>query len=355
MNHYRPTRVLVDVDAIGRNVRAVLKAFPGYEHYMAVIKADCYGLGLPVVQTLLDSGCDYLAVSLAEEALAVRAVHADIPILVFVPAPDDALPALRDNNVAVTVATPDQAGAATKVAGLKVFIRVNGGHDLFGGPTTKAGFDALYRLIVQSGAALEGLYLHNYHPEDRPATDAEYAMFEELTDGIDLGHVPVVSTSNSLTLPRYPRRPYSNTCRIGNIMYGIENDSMGLESCFQLVSEVTQVLDARRGQSIGYAGAYVAQAERELVAVVPIGYGDGLAKINCGRDVYIHDKRFPIVAVTMDVTLVRVDESVHEGDPVVLIRDARHLEEIAAHTHGVAEEPICLLNARVPRLIVQTR
>jgi alanine racemase len=71
--------------------------------------------------------------------------------------------------------------------------------------------------------------------------------------------------------------------------------------------------------------------------------------MNIGRDVFIGGKRFPIVAVTMDITHILVDASVNAGDEVLLIRDNHHLDEIAAHIHGATEEAICALNKRVRR------
>ena len=82
---------------------------------------------------------------------------------------------------------------------------------------------------------------------------------------------------------------------------------------------------------------------------VPIGFGDGFSKSNIGRDVFIHAKRYPIVAVTMDIIHILVDDTVNPGDEVELIRDNHHLDEISAHIHGATEEPVCALNKRVWR------
>ena len=349
MQRYRHTTAVVDLDAISANVSTILDAYPGYDYYVGVIKANCYGLGMErVAPILVEAGCNYLSVSQPEEALAARHLLPEVPIMVFVPCPTDSLDVLAENRIAVTVATLDQAEIVSQYAGLKVFIRVNGGQDLFGGPTTKKGFEEVFDQILLSPATLEGIYMHNYCPEDETLTLCEYARFEEMTAGVDLTQIPVVSTSNSLTLPRFERKPYSNACRIGNIIYGIENESLDLRTCFQLTSEITQILRLGPGETIGYGRAHVAEAE-ELIGVVPIGYGDGFAKANAGRDVFINDRRYRIATVTMDITLVVIDSEVGRGDEVVLVRDARHLDEIAAHTHGVAEEPICLLNQRIPR------
>jgi len=345
VNQYRPTRLVVDLDAIAENVATIIVAFPGYTYYQGVVKADCYGLRGPgVVNAFLEGGCNYLCVSLVEEALAIRADHPDVPVLILDPAPVSALPLMRDKGIAVTVATREQAIRAAAVPGLKTHLRVNGGHDLFGGPATAREFDQM----VAALPAVDGIYLHTYDGENAAATAAEFDRFDKVTAHLDLRNIPVVSLANSLTLPRYERKPLGNAARIGNIVYGIENSTMPLRNCFKLVSEVVQVVELRQGESIGYGAGYVATTARERIAVVPIGYGDGFAKNNAGRDAFINGQRCPVATVTMDITLLLVDESVREGDEVELIRDARHLDEIAAHTGGVAEEAICLLNQRVP-------
>ena len=63
----------------------------------------------------------------------------------------------------------------------------------------------------------------------------------------------------------------------------------------------------------------------------------------------IGGKRYPIVAVTMDISHILVDDSVKAEDEVLLIKDNHHLDEVAAHIHGATEEAICALNKRVYR------
>ena len=356
MMPYRKTAALIDLDAIRANVATIRRTYPGYAHYLGVVKADSYGLGTePVIRAIVEGGCDYLCVSLAEEGLDVRKYLPEVPVMILVPVSDEALPVLARESVAVSVATREQAVAASRVAGLKVFIRANGGDDLFGGPTTREGFEQVYDLLMGSPAVVEGIYLHTFNTEDADLTGQEYALFEDMTAGIDLTVIPVVSTSNSLSMPRYPKKPYCNASRIGNIIYGIENESEELKNCFVLRSEVMDIVHLAQGQSIGYGQAYTATTRDETIAVVPIGYGDGFPKINAGRDVYVGDRRYTILTVTMDVTLLLVDESVRPGDEVLLIRDARHLDEIALHNHGVAEEAISLLNQRIPRVYRSSR
>jgi alanine racemase len=348
MEVYRQTKAIIDLGAIMRNTETLIAAYPGYRYYTAVVKADCYGYrGFEVVDAMLQGGCNSLAASLLEEGLSLRARY-DLPILLFTPAPLEDLQVMADQDLIATVADQHQAEIAAAVSGLKVMIRCNGGSDIFGGPTDPEGFRRLWNTLKNGRCELFGLYLHSYNAEDEADTLAEYEVFETMTRGLDLDSLPMVSISNSLTLPRYGKKPYANGCRLGNIIYRIESEDAALEHTFRLQTSVLSTFSLPAGKSVAYSHAYTAKEDCRIAAV-PIGFGDGFAKMNIGRDVYIGQKRFPIVAVTMDITHILVDDSVQAGDTVWLIRDNHHLDEIAAHIHGATEEAICALNKRVRR------
>ena len=348
MNAYRSTKAVIHLGAIRRNTEKLIAAYPGYKYYTAVVKADCYGYrGFEVVDAMLEGGCNTLAASLLEEGLALRE-HYDLPVLLFTPAGEDDLKVMAEKDLIATVATLEQAEVSAKVSGLKVMIRANGGSDIFGGPTCKEEFHGLWNTLKNGACQLYGVYLHSYNAEDEADTLAEYATFEAMTEGLDLGSLPMVSISNSLTLPRYGKKPYANGCRLGNIIYRIESEDAQLEHTFRLTTNVLNTFTLKAGRSVAYSHAYTAKEDCRI-ATVPIGFGDGFAKMNIGRDVFIGGKRFPIVAVTMDISHILVDDSVKAGDEVLLIKDNHHLDEIGAHIHGATEEAICALNKRVRR------
>lgn len=354
MDVYRPTKATIDLGAICRNTRRIIQKYPDYRYYMAVVKADSYGYrGNLVVDAMLRGGANCLAASLVEEGLTLRQNYADLPILLFTPVDMETLAVCRDNKLWVTVANLQQARDAAQIPGLQVLIRANGGSDIFGGPTDKDGFEAIWNTLLHGACELTGIYLHSYNAEDAADTEKEYATFEAMTSGVDLSSLEMVSISNSLSLPRYGKKNYCNACRLGNIIYRIESEDEELEHTFRLTSPVITVFDLPKGRSVAYSHAYTATTDNEKIAAIPIGFGDGFAKMNIGRDVFINGKRYPIVAVTMDISHIRVDESVQAGDTVYLIRDNHHLDEIAAHIHGATEEAICALNKRVHREYIE--
>lgn len=350
MEQYRSTKATIRLGAIRRNTQRIIAAYPGYRYYMAVVKADAYGYrGEKVIDAMLQGGANCLAASLLEEGLFLRERYPDLPILLFTPVAPEQMALCVQNKLWVTVADLKQAQQAAKVPGLQVLIRANGGSDIFGGPTDKAGFEAIWNTLKQGACTLTGVYLHSYNAEDAEDTYAEYRTFEVMTEGVNLSELEIVSISNSLTLPRYEKKPYANGCRLGNILYRIESEDATLEHTFQLSTKVLSVYSLKKGQSVAYSHAYTAESDRTRVAAIPIGFGDGFSKTNIGRDVFINDQRYRIVAVTMDITLILVDEKVLPEQEVLLIRDNHHLDEIAAHIHGATEEAICALNKRVFR------
>ncbi|NLW70313.1 MAG: hypothetical protein GX061_04450 [Eubacteriaceae bacterium] len=364
---YRPTRAIIDLKAIRENTEKIIAEYNDYEYKIGVIKANCYGFGSEkVIPALIEGGINYLAVSCVKEALeAKRICGGKIPIMILVPCEVAAYPLCAREGIAVSVATLSQAKQVCDIPELKVFIRANGGRDLFGGPTQREAFEEIFDILCGGSCVLEGIFMHCYNPEDISVTSREYDTFESCIGGIDLSKVKIISTSNSLSLPIYEKKPYCNAFRIGNMLYGIENTNLGLSETFKLVSEVKQIITLRRGQSISYCG-YCARREGERIALIPIGYGDGFSKANEGRDIFINKQRCKIITVTMDITLA--DIGIEEGEvpsqseknpsgdmgaampsEVILIAGNRHLDEIAKHTGGVAEEAICALNGRVKR------
>lgn len=350
MEVYRPTKATINLGAIRRNTQRIIEKYPGYKYYMAVVKADSYGYrGMGVVDAMLAGGANCLAASLLEEGLALREHHPELPILLFTPLSKEVLPICVRNNIWVTVANLQQALDAAQIDGLQVMIRANGGCDIFGGPVDREGFEAIWNTLQNGKCNLTGIYLHSYNAEDEQDSLREYEIFEAMTSGVDLSILEIVSISNSLSLPRYGKKDYCNACRLGNIVYRIESEDEELEHTFCLTSPVLTVFDLPKGRSVAYSHAYTAKNDGERIAAIPIGFGDGFAKFNIGRDVFINGKRYPIVAVTMDISHILVDDNVKENDVVYLIRDNHHLDDIAAHIRGATEEAICQLNKRVHR------
>lgn len=351
---FRNTYAEINLSNLTHNVRLLTERYGDYAYHFGVVKADCYGhYGIAPVRAILAGGCNYLAVATPEEALAIREEITDVPILCFgIVSPRD-LAVCAEQNITVTVSSLDWLkNIGTVPNGLKAHIKINSGMNRLG-IAKKDECTESVSLARKLGLTLEGIYTHIHSAHLQEATLRQYAAFEEITSGIRLSDFAIVHVGASEATENFPKRSYANGCRLGIAMYGlIDYNSVDFLPTFRLWGEVIQINEVSEG-IVGYNGTHKVQGG-ERIAVIPIGYADGIIRKNSGRNVYINDKPFPIVGnVCMDMLFVKVDETVRVGDKVALIRDIAHIKEIAKHLDTITYEVTCSVGKRVPRVYVE--
>ena len=347
---YRNTYVEINLKNIENNVKKLINKYDDYKYYFGVVKADCYGhYGPETVEAIIRGGCNYLAVATLDEALEIRESIKDIPILCLGIVPVSYIEGCVKNNITITISNLEYLNSIVKYDNLKVHIKINTGMNRLG-VNNKTELNTIYEVIKDSNLILEGIYTHIYNSADECATANQFKKFEEITTDVNLEEIPIVHLSASEATMGYQKRPYANGCRLGIAMYGlIDSKQEELLSSFSLYSEVIQINDIE-SETLGYNGAYRANG-KEKIAVIPIGYADGIIRKNTGRNVYINDKSYNIVGdICMDMLFVKVDDSVKVGDKVTLIKDIQHIEEIAKHLDTISYEVICSIGKRVPRV-----
>ncbi len=135
---------------------------------------------------------------------------------------------------------------------------------------------------------------------------------------------------------------------------------LGLQPVLSWKSRILSLRDVPANQPIGYSAAYMTPAPARI-AVMPVGYGDGLSRHLSSRGrVIVRDTYAPIVGnVCMDLTLVDVTEvpDVQIGDEVILIGGSRRCS-ISAWEHArmamtVPYEILCTINKQILRKYVR--
>ena len=107
---YRKTYVEVDIDHLKSNVENIVNYYHDYQYYFGVVKGNCYGHGTTyVINELIESGINYLAVSNLEEALEARQINHKIPILCLEPIRLEYLEICIKNKITMTVHDNDYA------------------------------------------------------------------------------------------------------------------------------------------------------------------------------------------------------------------------------------------------------
>lgn len=364
----RPSWVEVDLDAISANVAAI-RAEVAPALVCAVVKADAYGHGdVPAAEAALAGGAEWLAVALVEEGRRLREAGIVVPVLVLSePEVSDAATVvewdLRPTVYRQVFATAlaDAAGAAGADPH-PIHVKVNTGMHRVGAEPLEA-FPLVRMVAADDRLSLEGLWTHLAVAEEDPAyTSRQLTALDRLrstleAEGID---VPMVHAANTAGALDYPQGRF-DLVRVGLGIYGLRpapgsGPSVALRPAMRVVSQVTLVRRLPAGERPSYGRRRPLETS-SLVATVPIGYADGVARrlSSVGGEVLIRGRRHPFAGtVTMDQIVIDVGEGpVSAGDEVVLL-GAQGDEEItadewAARLDTINYEIVCDFGPRLPR------
>ncbi len=349
---YRNTYVQIDLQNIKENVQKIIKKYSNYKYYFGVVKADCYGHDdVKTVKAIIDGGCNYLCVATLEEALEIRKKIEDIPILCLGVILKDYIDICKTKNITVTIPSLEYVKKLKNenIENLKVHIKINTGMNRLGIKESEE-LKEVYKILEKKKANIEGIYTHIYEANNKQKYDIQIEKFEELLENIPKERIPIIHTSASEAMRNYNKIDDVNGCRLGIIMYGFtENKELNLKSTFSLKSQVIQINNLKPGETVGYNGKYIAK-ENEKIAVVSIGYADGILRKNTGRTVFINEKEYKIVGnICMDMLFVKIDDTVKLYDTVEILKNIEHIESVAKYLDTIPYEIMCSIGKRVPR------
>lgn len=375
--------VVIETGAIRDNV-AALRARVATPHLLVVVKADGYGHGAAAAaRAALAGGADWLGVADLGEALALRRAGVDAPILAWLHAPTEDFVDAVDAGVDVAVSTPAQMEAVCQAArtvqsarGGKASAAVQlaldtGLHRNGAPPATWGALFALARRAEEQGlAAVRGLLSHvsNTSPaEDRAQLAAFQAGVEQArAAGLRPELLHIAATAAALSLPETRLA----MARLGIGAYGLspfDGDPRGLieglplRPAMTLRAPVAAVRPAEAGSGVSYGFTY-RTTQRTSLALIPLGYADGIPRAASGRGVVtIGGRRFRQVGrVAMDqfvVDLAGVDSGVRVGDEAVVFGDpargAASADEWAAAAGTIGYEIVTRLGPRVTRTVIE--
>ena len=351
----RKTFCEVNLRNLKSNVEKIINKYNDYSYYFGVVKADCYGHGdLKSIQSIIDGGCNYLAVATLKEAWHIRFNFKDIPILFLGCINSDDISMCISNNITISICNLEQARDIYEYSrnydcsGLKCHIKINTGMNRLG-ISNKEEFLEVLELL--DNIEIEGVYSHIYEASNESVYLKQLSMFSDIVKSINTDNM-IIHLSASEALVNYSKPDFINGCRLGIVMYGF-TDKLELDSTFRVVSEVIQINTLNKGDSLGYNGMYQASEDNEKIAVIPIGYADGIIRKNTGRYVYINNKKYNIVGnICMDMLFVKIDDSVKVFDQVELLRDNEHINYVSEYLETIPYEVMCTISKRVERVYV---
>jgi len=346
--------IVVDLGAIRHNVRRLRElvstgATTGERPpaLMIVVKADGYGHGMvESARAAREAGAEWLGVATAEEAVALRSAGDTGRILCWlaVPGEDLASAIAADVDVsAYSVAQLDEVVGLARGVGrtARLQLKVDTGLSRGGAPRDQwsALFEAARKAEVAGDVEVVGVWSHLACSDvpDHPANDAQEVAFREALDlAAAAGLTPEVRhLSNSAAALLRPSARF-DLVRVGIAAYGltpapdvVTSDELGLVPAMTVRASVVIAKDIEPGAGVSYGHTFVAE-EPMRVALVPLGYGDGVPRhASSTAAVQVAGERAPVLGrICMDQFVVAAPHA-QAGDEVVLFGPGRDGEPTA--------------------------
>ena len=336
------SELTIDLGAIRRNARTLLRALDGAELW-AVVKADGYGHGAAdAAAAALGAGATALCVATVPEALGLRRALGSPRILVMGPASSREIADARDAGLELVVSDgeiPDGVG---------IHLQLDTGMGRWGLSELPAGSREVVGLMSHFASA----------DCDEAFTELQIERFAEATSTFpDLTR----HLANSAGALRYPAARF-DAARCGIALYGIspfgESPAAdGLEPALRWDSQLAQVKLLEPGQSSGYGRRWTAERPT-WIGIVPVGYADGFRRDLTGTQVRVGGEPCRVVGtVSMDAFAVELPRELPVATPVTLIGHGVEVEAHARVADTIGYELVTGLNSspdRARRVVVDS-
>ena len=326
------SELTIDLGALRRNVRTLLRALAGAELW-AVVKADGYGHGArDVAGAALATGASALCVATVAEGVALRREFERARIIVMTPT--TAIAPASEARLELVWA------AGNIPEGVPVHVKLDTGMGRWG-----------FSELAAPGREVVGLMTHLATAD----CDADFAR--EQVDRFTRATQPYAHltrhVANSAAALRLPEARF-DAARCGIALYGLspfgtDPAEDGLEPVLRWHSHLAQVKRLAPGESTGYGRRFVA-AQPTWIGIVPVGYADGFRRDLTGTQVVVDGRRRRVVGVvSMDAFAVELDRELAPGTPVTLIGDGLLVEHHARVASTINYELVSRINASTAR------
>ncbi|MBA7625600.1 Alanine racemase 1 [subsurface metagenome] len=358
----------VNLGALTHNVEGLRQHLRPGTQLMAIVKKNAYGHGaIPIAESAVAAGADWLGVHSLEEGLELRAGGVTTPILIMGPILHNQATVVLEKNLTPTVTETELASALDSAARevdttAAVHVKVDTGLNRFG--TSIQDITRLLHFISSlRRVKVSGVYTHfaSADEPDRRATEIQLQRLLEIAT--TLPEPMFLHAANSAATLRFPET-HLNLVRVGIAMYGAypspaTERTVFLRPVLSLKSRVARVHWVRPGEGVSYGLTWTAR-KNALVALIPFGYGHGLPRLLSNRgQVLVHGQRAPIRGrVCMDQCIIDVTTvpGVKVGDEVVLLgsqgSEEINVDEIACWANTISYEVFTGIWTGLPRIYV---
>ena len=361
----------ISLDNLTHNFETIRRQVGPKAKLLGVVKADAYGHGaVRVAKHLERLGAGYLAVSNLDECEELRVNGIMLPILMLGFTPADQAERILKNDM--TQAVPNLAiaeaysSAAVHAGGtMKVHIKLDTGMGRLGFQCDDAHFDAslrdILKILALPGLDVEGVFTH-FCVSDEAAdecvefTKVQHNRFLRMIDAVETQgnfRFRLHHCCNAGGIASYPEWAW-DMVRCGIILYGTGDlaERMGMKPVMTVKTTVSTIKDFDPDTSISY-GRQFFTTRPSRIAVLPIGYADGLFRALSGklRVLTPYGEAQQVGRICMDMCMIDVTDlpQLRVGDEIEVFGEHQLIETAAKQCGTISYELLCAVSKRVPR------
>jgi alanine racemase len=352
----RTAIAILSTENLLHNIR-VIKNKTHNSKIIAMVKANAYGHGLRSVSLRIAKHVDMLGVASIDEAMALRKININTPILLAEGVFEQSellLAAVEGFHVVfhedIQLRWLDNLSSSLPI---NAWLKVNTGMGRLGFDVDKAkqAYDKLYNNPQVARPIRIMSHLACADEIDHPLNHKQLSQFKHIIKGMDSEY----SICNSAGIWNYKDHHY-HFVRPGIAIYGasplngVSASSLDLKPVMTLQTSLIGVRNMKKGESIGYGARYVCP-EDMLVGVIAFGYGDGYPRTaKDGTPILVNNKKCQLIGrISMDIITVdlRNCKDAKFGDPVILWGEKLPIEEVASFTENISYDLLTGVQNRV--------
>jgi len=363
--------------ALEANVRQLKTKLSKNCQFMAVVKADGYGHDAKVVSDYaIKGGASELGVATLKEGIKLRSFGVKKPILIL-----GNLYTKRDliisfkNDLMPTISSLRECLICNNIGkhfGLKfsLHLKVDTGMSRLGFESNK--FVQQFEKIKSfENILIEGIYSHLSSADEDNAlnsqsiTQLQRQKFNELLKQINLDRDNEIKIHLANSAGMLLNKDFHfHMVRVGLSMYGYSplakiDKNLLLKPALYLKAKVAFIRIIDQGVNVSYGGKFVSKRKTKL-AVLSIGYADGVPRNLSGKINAIHNNKFypQVGSITMDQMMVDITDSneIRVGSTMVLLGSDGDKTisplEWARKSNTIPWEILCSFKNRLPRVQV---
>ena len=338
---------------------------------MVMVKAFAYGSGnYEVSNVLAFHHVDYLTVAYADEGVELRNKGIKLPIMVMTPETNtfdtiilnDLEPDIYSFRCLSQLEDAINQLDKPLEKPVGIHIKVDTGMHRLG--FLPEDIDALIERIKSNpNLRIMSIFSH-FATSDMPEEDDfvmhQVKMYEMMSSKIVAAfpYKIIRHLLNTAGITRFTEYQY-DMVRLGIGVYGVaicDEDRGKLNNVMSLKSTIKQIKEYGPGETIGY-GRHGKITKPSRIAVIPIGYADGLRRqLGNGKACFwVNGKPAPIIGnICMDLTMIDVTGiDCQEDDTAVLFDDNHPIEIIAEACDTIPYEIMTRISQRVKRIYVK--